>query len=133
MMRALKRLALALLAVAALCGPALAEGDPCQSEIARSWKMQRDEAIARLLKAWLDRAPAASLSLRLQDLVRAEVLMSACIPPLDIDDLYLPEVREKEVELIPLDILRPYARRSGLPLEAPRLFEGKTFMMERED
>ena len=128
-MRFLKRFFLILLLVA-LFVPTVNAKDPCLSPIIRSWENQREASAVRLVKLFLGNAGAQAIRKEGFELLRAEVLLSPCIPPLRPENFYLLNLEDSNPDLLPIVILRSYLRKHRIPMEAREFFIGKTFWLE---
>ena len=51
------------------------------------------------------------------ELLRLEVLLSSCIPPLKVEDFYLFDLPNSNPDLLPVAILKSYLQKNGEKLE----------------
>ena len=52
----------------------------CDADIVRTWQMDRDSAVIRLLKGWLNGQPMEALHPHILTLTRSEVFLHTCCP-----------------------------------------------------
>jgi len=103
--------------------------DFCDSPVIKAWATERDAAAVRLLREWLGRTDPARLREAGLELLRVEVLLTPCIPPLQVEDLYLARLSRPAPELIPPTVLQAFLRRYGTALEPREFFAGRTFWL----
>lgn len=128
-MKVFKSFLLAIVVWNVLASPVQAK-DFCDSSVVRSWQNQREETAVSLLRLFLKGAKSDSLRAAGFELLRLEVLLSSCIPPLRIEDFYLHELPNPNPDLLPAAILKIYLRKQDLSLEPRDLFHGKIFWLE---
>jgi len=104
--------------------------DPCDSQVIRSWEAQRETSAARLIKLFLAKASPTSIRNEGFELLRIEILLAPCIPPLRAEDFYLLNVPDPDPDLFPTAVLPAYLRKHGAPIDARDFFMGKTFWLE---
>ncbi|HIC90909.1 MAG TPA: hypothetical protein EYP21_02370 [Syntrophaceae bacterium] len=119
-----------LWALLAICQMAYAD-DFCKSEFVRSWELDRDAAVVRLIKLWLSKAPEERLNQEIFTITQKEIHMATCCPPFDIDDFYITYLKNPQSEDIPLVVLKTYLMRNGIDLDTKGYFAGKTFYVIR--
>jgi len=107
--------------------------DYCNSEIVKSWKVERDQAVVRLLKAWLNRAPQELLDVEIAEISAKEIHMATCCPPFDVDDFYIKHVKSTDPMGISITILKTYLKKNGIRLDPRHFFEGKQFCIKKEE
>lgn len=105
--------------------------DFCDSPVIKAWEAERDAAARRVLREWLGRAEPSRLREAGFELLRIEVLLTPCIPPLQVEDFYLARLSRPEPELIPVAVLQAFLRRYGLALEPRDFFAGRTFWLQQ--
>src|ERR1051325_3877301 len=88
-------LVLAVLLVPALAGMSEAS-EFCNSGMVKTWLVERDGAAVSLVKTWLRGAPAPIVQQAGMDLVRWEVLLAPCAPPLRMTDFFLQSAGETD-------------------------------------
>lgn len=103
--------------------------DFCQTELAKSWIVDRNNAVKKLITDWLDRKDQNSLDQSLEKLTKYELfLATSCVPPLKISkDFYLLNIKNPAIELLPQDILKEFLKRKKINFSIRKLFAGKTF------
>ncbi len=125
----LKRVFLVLFALSLLASPV--EGKEfCNSPVVRSWETQREATVVGLLKLFFKNAKPEAIRDTGFELLRLEVLLSSCIPPLRIEDFYLLELPHSNPDLLPVSVLKEYLRKHGVGIETKDFFDGKTFWLE---
>lgn len=116
--------------VLALSAKSASAKDFCDSPVVKSWETQRDIVAVKIAQLFLKKGNQARIREEAFELLRLEVLLSPCIPPLKPEDFYLLELENPDPELLPVAVLRGYLRRQGLSIDAKNYFAGKTFSME---
>lgn len=104
--------------------------DFCDSPVVRSWETQRESAAENLVKLFLRNGTPDAVRETGFELLRLEVLLSSCIPPLKVGDFYLLELPNSNLDQLPVAILKGYLRKHGISIEARGFFHGKTFWLE---
>lgn len=112
------------LIVAALAAPAAAN-QFCESQVIRAWLDERDAAATQLVRVWLGGGDEAAVRRLGVELVRLEVLLAPCAPPLRIEEFYIGEAGEPE--RLPGHVLVRILARQGIDIDAPAFFNGRTF------
>lgn len=107
--------------------------DYCNSEIVKSWEFERDQAVVRLLKAWLNGAPKELLDIEIAEIATKEIQMATCCPPLDINDFYTIYVKSTDTLSISIAILKRYLEKHGISFDPRHFFEGKKFCIKKEE
>ena len=105
----------------------------CNSPVIKSWEDQREASAVRMLKLFLRNADPAIVREEEFRLLRTEILLAPCIPPLELSDFYLLELRRPDSALLPMAVLKGYLRKHGIPIEARDFFLGKTFWLESKE
>lgn len=119
-----------VLFVLALSTGSASAKDFCDSPVVKSWETQRDAVAVKIAQLFLKRAKQTVIREEAFELLRLEVLLSPCIPPLKPDDFYLIELENPDPELLPIAVLRGYLRKQGISIDAKNYFAGKLFSME---
>ncbi len=130
-MRFLRAFFLSFLSLAIFVTASNAE-DPCDSQVIRSWEAQRETSAVRVVKLFLANASTASIREEGFELLRVEILLAPCIPPLRPEDFYLLNVHDPDPDLFPTAVLPAYLRKYGAPIDARDFFIGKSFWLEAE-
>lgn len=104
--------------------------EPCQSQVIQAWVGEREEAAIKVIKTWLKQTDPDLLHQAGFELLRLEVLLLPCIPPLKIEDFYLLALDRPDPDLVPLAVLQAYLRKHGVPLDAKGFFLGKEFFLK---
>jgi len=102
----------------------------CNSAVIKSWEQRRDEAAVGIIKLFLRQESPKVIQGRGFELLRTEVLLSPCVPPLRLKDFYLLDLNDPDPELLPTAVLRGYLRKHRVPIEATDFFVGRTFWLE---
>jgi hypothetical protein len=103
--------------------------DPCESEVVRTWVVERDAAVVRLLRQWLREAPQEALRQEVLALTRYEIFLANCAPPFDVDDFYLLHLSRVDVHSLPGAVLLRYLKKHGIDLTPAHFFAGRRFSM----
>ncbi len=128
-MRFMRKFFLTLVFVGILAANTSAE-DPCNSSVIRTWEAQRDASAVKVLKLFLANAGPEAIREEGFELLRNEILLSPCVPPLRMQDFYLLGLHEPDPDLLPVAVLKGYLRKHRVPIEARDFFYGKTFWLE---
>lgn len=104
--------------------------DFCETPVVKGWETQRDAVVVNIAQLFLKQGSRAVMREEGFELLRLEVLLSSCIPPLKPEDFYLLELENPDPELLPIAVLRGYLRKQGVSIDAKNYFAGKTFSME---
>jgi hypothetical protein len=116
------------LGVSLLVAPLLAmagANEFCESPVIKTWLAERDTAATKLVRIWLGGADEAAVRRAGVELVRWEVLLAPCAPPLRIEDFYVGDAGEPE--RLPGHVLAVILARQGIDMQAPAFFTGRTF------
>ncbi len=105
----------------------------CNSKIVKSWEVERDQAVARLIKAWLNGAPKELLDVELAEITTKEIQMATCCPPFDVDDFYTIHVKDTGSIGTSIAILKIYLEKNGIRLDPRHFFEGRQFCIKKEE
>lgn len=105
--------------------------DFCNSDLVRSWELERDQAVVRLIKGWLNREPRDVLDAKVLEVIRKETYLATCSPPFDVDNLYSRYIENTNHSLVPVAILKIYLNKNGISLDPRHFFEGRQFCIER--
>ena len=128
-MRQFRWMILAFVLVGFLAGSADGK-EFCNSAVIKSWEQRRDETAVSIIKLFLRQASPKVIQERGFELLRTEVLLSPCVPPLRLKDFYLLDLKDPDPDLLPMAVLRGYLRKHRVPIEARDFFVGTTFWLE---
>ena len=103
--------------------------DFCETPVVKGWETQRDAVAVNIAQLFLRQASRAVMREEGFELLRLEVLLSSCIPPLKPEDFYLLELENPDPELLPAAVLRGYLRKHGVSIDARSYLTNKTFWM----
>jgi hypothetical protein len=103
--------------------------DYCNTAFVKSWEVDRDIAVKKLITLWLENAPQQQLNDQILTVTRKEIHMSSCSSVFDINDFYLFNISKMDSRAIPPGILKSYLKRNGIELDAKTYFEGKEFQV----
>ena len=73
----------------------------CNADIVRTWQMERDDAVTRLLTGWLNGQPMEALHPDILTLTRSEVFLHTCAPPGEQPDGYLSHLPQVTLDQVP--------------------------------
>lgn len=104
--------------------------DYCNSEFVKSWELDRDTAVKKLIVMWLDNVSQQQVNDQILTVTRKEIHMSSCSSVYDVNDFYLFNIRKKDSKAIPPGILKSYLKKNGIDLDAKTYFEGKEFKVK---
>ena len=104
--------------------------DFCDSPVVRSWETQRESAAVNLVKLFLRNGTPGAVRETGFELLRLEVLLSSCIPPLKVEDFYLFDLPNSNPDLLPVAILKSYLQKNGVSIEGRGFFRNKVFWLE---
>lgn len=121
--------ALAIIVLGLLVTSASAK-DFCDTPVVKSWLLQRDAVAVNIAQLFLKKGNQVRIREEAFELLRLEVLLSPCVPPLRPEDFYLLEIQHPDPELIPVAVFRGYLRKQGVSMDARGFFHGKTFWLE---
>ena len=107
--------------------------DYCNSEFVKSWGVDRDTAVHKLIVSWLHNMPQQQLNDQILTITRKEIHMSSCSSVFDVNDLYLFDIATMDKKTIPPGILKSYLKRNGIELDAKTYFEGKEFQVKLKE
>jgi hypothetical protein len=123
------------LIVAAVLGCGLVDAaeasEFCASPVIRAWLAERDAAAMELVKAWLRQANADTLRKASLELIRWEVLISPCVPPLRSEDLYVGD--QADPDRLPASVLVVLLRKQGIDLDPSGYLAGQTFRVKTRE
>jgi len=104
--------------------------DYCNSEFVKSWEVNRDTAVNKLIVSWLNNAPQQQLNDQILTITRKEIHMSSCSSVFDVNDFYLFNIGKMDEKAVTPGILKSYLKRNGIELDAKTYFEGKEFQVK---
>lgn len=107
--------------------------DYCNSEFVKSWEVDRDMAVKKLIVLWLNNAPQQQLNDQILTITRKEIHMSSCSSVFDVNDFYLFNIGKMDAKAVPPGILKSYFKRNGIELDAKTYFEGKEFQIKLKE
>ncbi|KPJ61797.1 MAG: hypothetical protein AMJ42_00905 [Deltaproteobacteria bacterium DG_8] len=107
--------------------------DYCNSAFVKSWELDRDRAVKKLILLWLENAPQQKLNDQILTITRKEIHMSSCASVFDINDFYLLNIDKTDAKAVPPGILKSYLKRNGIELDAKTYFEGKEFQVKLKE
>lgn len=123
-------IALGISLLAASVAVPAAASEFCESPVIKTWLAERDTAATTLVRVWLGGADEATVRRAGAELVRWEVLLVPCAPPLRIEDFYMGDAGAPE--RLPGHVLAVILARQGIDIQAPAFFTGRTFRFRSE-
>ena len=99
----------------------------CDVDIVRTWQMDRDSAVIRLLKGWLNGQPTEALHPHILTLTRSEVFLHTCAPAGEQPDGYLSHLPQVTLDQVPSAVFMRYLKQHGIDLSPAGFFAGKRF------
>ena len=99
----------------------------CDADIVRTWQMDRDSAVIRLLKGWLNGQPTEALHPHILTLTRSEVFLHTCAPAGEQPDGYLSHLPQVTLDQVPSAVFMRYLKQHGIDLSPAGFFAGKRF------
>ena len=100
----------------------------CAADIVRTWQMERDSAVIRLLKGWLHDQPMEALHPHILTLTRNEVFLQTCAPPgKNQPDGYLSHLPQVNLDQVPSAVFITYLKQHGIDLSPAGFFAGQRF------
>ncbi len=99
----------------------------CDADIVRTWQMERDSAVTRLLTGWLNGRPMEALHPDILTLTRSEVFLMTCTPPGEAPDGYLHHLPQVGLDRVPAAVFMRYLNQHGIDLSPAGFFAGKRF------
>ena len=99
----------------------------CNVDIVRTWQMDRDGAVTRLLKGWLHGQPMEALHPHILTLTRSEVFLQTCAQPGETPNGYLHQLPQVELKQVPTAVFMRYLKQHGIDLDPVTFFAGKRF------
>ncbi len=106
----------------------------CDADIVRTWQMERDDAVTRLLTGWLHGQPMEALHPHILALTRSEVFLMTCTPPWEQADGYLSHLPQVNLDQVPNAVFITYLKQHGIDLSPAGFFAGQRFhLLEPND
>ncbi len=99
----------------------------CDADIVRTWQMDRDSAVIRLLKGWLHGQPMEALHPHILTLTRSEVFLHTCAPAGEQPEGYLSHLPQVTLDQVPSAVFMRYLKQHGIDLSPAGFFAGKRF------
>ncbi len=99
----------------------------CNVDIVRTWQMERDDAVSRLLTGWLHGQSMEALHPHILTLTRSEVFLMTCTPPGDTQDGYLSHLPQVNLDQVPAAVFMRYLKQHGIELSPAGFFAGQRF------
>ena len=125
----MKKMIFTLFVLLICLGSKVYADDAVTERFVATMKMERDRAVVRLLKLWLNKAPEKVLEKEVLVLVTRETYLASTAPVASVNDLYLYSSDGFIKENLPFSIFMIFFKREGVDLHPISFFEGKRFRL----